>query len=99
MIITSDVKKEEKYTVMPIQRYYQILFADELKQTTEVSHQVSGHHREKPKHISHYITKSYLIICVHKLAVFEMMPLFCQKFYCMRKTVNPFFMGISYLQT
>ena len=77
---------------MPIQRYYHILFADELKQITEVSH-----HREKPKHISGYITNSYLIVCVHKLAVFEMMPLFCQKVYCMRKTVNPFFMGVSYL--
>jgi len=82
---------------MPIQIYNYILFADELKQTTEDSYQVGGHHREKPKHISDYITKSYLIICVHKFAVFEMMPLFCQKFYCMRKTVNPFFMGVSYL--
>ena len=36
-IITSDVKKEDEYTVMPIQRYNHILFADELKQTTEVS--------------------------------------------------------------
>lgn len=77
---------------MPVQRYNHILFADELKQTTEVSL-----HKEKPKHISGSITKNYLIICVHKLAVFEMMPLFCEKFYCMRKTVNSFFMGVSYL--
>ena len=82
---------------MPIQRYNLILFADELQQTTEDCHQVGGHHTEKTKHISDYITKSYLIICVYKFAVFEMMPLFCQKFYCMRKTVNPFFMGVGYL--